>query len=133
MSDLFATASRKKFRFDTPQGQLAAEDLWDLPLQTTRTGRASLDTIAIALDKQIKNVGTVSFVDDAPAGSEDLKAKFDIVLHIIEVRKAENKAEETRRANVEKKQQILSIIANKENEALSGKSIEELQSIAATL
>jgi len=62
-----------------------------------------------------------------------LKLKFDIVLHVISVVQSEAEATETLRANAEKKQQILSIIANKENEALSGKSIEELQAIAATL
>lgn len=133
MENLFIQASRLKCRFDSPQGPLAVEDLWDLPLQTTRVNRASLDNIAIGLNKKLKEDGSVSFVDDAPAGSDELKIKFDIVLHVIEVRKAENKAEELRRVNAEKKQQILSIISTKENEALAGKSIEELRELVGAL
>lgn len=133
MTDIFAIATRKKFRFDTTQGQLCIEDLWDLPLQTTRPNRASLDTIAIELNKELKDSDTTSFVDDAPVSNDDVKAKFDIVLHIIEVRKAENKAEETQRVSAQKKQRMLELIANKEDEALAGKSIEELRELVGTL
>lgn len=131
--DIFAIASRKKLRFDTPQGLLCAEDLWDLPLKTTRAGRASLDGIAVQLNKEIKESDTTSFVDEAPAANDDLKTQFDIALHIIAVRKAENQAEETKRANAEKKQQILSLIADKQNEELKGKSLEELNALVAAL
>lgn len=131
--ELFATASRLKLRFDTAQGSLSAEDLWDLPLQTIRPVRASLDNIAIGLNKQLKEAGTTSFVDDAPLGNDDLKTKFDIVLYVISVRKEESKAEETRRANSEKKQRILELIAGKEDEALAGKSIDELRVLVGAL
>lgn len=133
MNDLFAEASRRSLRFDTPQGALSVEDLWNLPLSTNRSGRANLDDIAIGLNKQIQEAGTTSFVKKPSKTNEVLKLKFDIVIQVITVKQAEAEAEETIRANAEKKQQILSIIANKENEALSGKSIEELQAIAATL
>lgn len=132
-NELFVVATREKYRFDTPQGQLTAEDLFDLPLQTTRAGRASLDDIAIALNKQIKDVGTVSFVDDAPVGNAEREAKLAIVVFVIEFKKAEKKAKETKAANAEKKQQILAIMAGKETEVLSGKSMEELQTLLATL
>jgi hypothetical protein len=131
--NLFIAASRNKVRFDTVQGQLSIEDLWDLPLQTTRSGRACLDTIAIELDQRLKNAGTTSFVNDAPVGNDELKMKFDIVLHVIEVRKAENKAVEVLRANAERKQKILSLIANKEDEALASQSVDELRELVSTL
>ena len=133
MDNLFAQASRRKLRFDSPKGLLSVEDLWDLPLRSTHAGKASLDNIAIALNKELKEAGTTSFVDDAPAGNEELRMGFEVVLHIIEVRKAENKTEELRRINAEKKQQILSIISAKENEALAGKSIDELRELVGTL
>src|SRR4051812_37022187 len=113
--DLFAEASRRNLRFDTPQGALSVEDLWNLPLSTTRAGRANLDDIAIGLNKQIQEAGTTSFVKKASKTNEVLKLKFDIVIQIIAVLQAEAEAAETVRANAEKKQQILSIIANKEN------------------
>lgn len=127
--NIFENASRIKCRFDSPQGTLCVEDLWDLPLQTSRVGKASLDNIAINLDKQIKDSGTVSFVDAAPAGNNELNLKFEIVKHIIEVRKAENLAAETRRTNAEKKQRILALIGQKEDEALASKSVDELREL----
>ena len=133
MTDIFAIATRKKFRFETPQGFLAVEDLWDLPLQTIRPNKASLDAIAIGLNREIKESDTTSFVDDAPTASDDTKTMFDIVLHVISVRKEENKAAETKRINVEKKNRILEIIASKEDEALAGKSVDELRELVGAL
>lgn len=130
--ELFATASRLKLRFDTPQGPLSAEDLWDLPLKS-RSGRANLDDIAIGLDKAIKESGTTSFVDETTKENDELKLKFDIVLQVIGVRKEENVAAETKRANAEKKQQILGLIAQKENDALAGESIDKLRELASSL
>jgi hypothetical protein len=132
MNDIFAIAARKKFRFNTSQGLLSVEDLWDLPLQTTRPNRASLDNIAISLNRELKESETTSFVDDRPTANDDAKTMFDIVLQVIEVRKEENKASETLRVNAEKKQRILEIIANKEDEALAGKSVDELRELVGS-
>jgi hypothetical protein len=59
--------------------------------------------------------------------------KFDIVKQIIEVRLAENEATALAKANKERKQQILSIIATKQNEQLAASSIEDLQKLAEAL
>ena len=55
MSNLFEVAARKKYRFDSQKGLLSVEELWDLPLQSTKS--VSLDSIAIALNKEIKALG----------------------------------------------------------------------------
>lgn len=133
MADLFALASRAKLRFDTKQGPLSAEDLWDLPLTSTRTNIATLDEIAVGLDRQLKEAGTTSFVKKTTKSNDALKLRFDIVLQVIEVRQAEDEAAETQRSNAEKKQQILALIAQKENEALAGESIDKLRELAASL
>ena len=57
----FEKASRIRLRFDTPQGSLTVEDLWQLPL-TSRTGRANLDDIAKSLNRQLKETAEESFV-----------------------------------------------------------------------
>jgi hypothetical protein len=133
MQDLFAHASRLKLRFETKQGLLSTEDLWDLPLTTTRPNAANLDDIAVALDRLIKETGTTSFVKKPTKTNEVNKLKFDIVLYVIQVRQAEAEAEEVKRANAEKKRQILEIIAKKETESLAGQSIEDLRALVATL
>lgn len=132
----FIKASRLKIRFDTPQGPLATEDLWDLPLSVSkakRGQRASLDDIAVGLDKQIKESATVkSFVHkDVSSADESLRMKFEIVLHIIQVRQAEADRAAEQVANATKRQRILDLLARKENEELSGKSTEELKELLA--
>ena len=128
---MFEKASRLKLRFDTSMGQLDVEDLWDLPL--TSTNRANLDDIARGLSKQVKEAETESFVVKPAKANEATLIKFDIVKHIIEVRLAENEAAATARANKERKQQILAIIASKQNEQLAASSIEDLQKLAEAL
>ena len=44
--NIFEMATRKKIRFNSPQGDLSTEDLWDLPLSSKVNGKANLDDIA---------------------------------------------------------------------------------------
>lgn len=133
MNDLFVNASRLKLRFDTKQGQLSTEDLWDLPLLSTRANVATLDDLAVTLNTALTNAGTTSFVKKATRPNEILKLKFDVVLHVIEVKQAEEEAAELKKTNAYKKQQILEIIARKETDDLAGKSTEELRQLVAAL
>jgi hypothetical protein len=131
--ELFAQATRHKLRFTTPIGPLSAEDLWDLPLTSRIPTKPNLDDLAIALDKQLRDAGTTSFVSAATRTNEILKLKFDIVLQVIEVKKAERDAEELKATNSKKKEQILEIMAQKQNEELAGKSIDELRELVNAL
>jgi len=128
---MFEKASRFKLRFDTTQGQLDVEDLWDLPL--TSGNRANLDDIARGLSKQVKEAETESFIVKPAKANEITLLKFDIIKHVIEIRLAENEAAATARANKERKQKILAIIANKQDEQLATSSIEDLQKLAEAL
>jgi hypothetical protein len=130
---MFEKATRLKLRFESTKGLLSVEDLWDLPLQTTRSGAASLDSVAIGLNRQIKEATTVSFVDETTRANDELQLKFDVVKHIIEVRKAENAAAALKRERETTKQRILEIIAKKQDQSLENASIEELQQKLASL
>lgn len=130
---MYDKALRMKLRFETPQGPLTVEDLWDLPLQTTRANRASLDDVARGLHLQLKSGADISFVDTAKKSDPTAQLKFDIAKHIIDVRLAENAAAATAAANKERKQHLLGILASKENEALLGMSVEELRAAIAAL
>ncbi len=129
---MFEKADRLKLRFDTSKGLMSVEDLWDLPL-TSATGKANLDDVAKGLFRQLKDEGDMSFVTPSAAKDKMIQMRFDIVKHIIDVRVAENAATELARANREKKQLILGIIAQKENEQLSNASLEDLQRLAESL
>lgn len=133
MENIFIIASRQKLRFNTPQGLLSVEDLWDLPLTSEKANRANLDDLAVSLHRELESGPKVSFVNKSAKADDDNKIKFDIVKHIIDVRLAENEAATLARANREKKQQILSVIARKENEQLEGTSLDELRALAESL
>ncbi len=132
---MFEKAARLKLRFNTHIGQLSVEDLWDLPLTSTDARKANLDVIAIALDKELKETTTTSFVKKVSKGSVvDLaRLKFDIVLRVIEVRQIEAEAADLKRVNAEKKQRLLELISQKQDEALKGKSVDELQALVNAL
>lgn len=134
MTAIFEQAARLKLRFDSPKGQLSAEDLWDLPL-TSGTGKANLDDIARSLHRELRNsVDTASFVTPAETrGTATTQLKFDIAKHIIDVRVKERDDAAAATKKRETKQRILELIAEKQDGALKEKSIDELTALANSM
>ena len=131
-ANIFEQASRRKLRFDTPKGAITAEDLWDLSLTST-TGKANLDDIARNLHRQLKNGDDVSFVHKERKSDETVQLKFDIVKYVIDVKLAEADEASKARVNAEKKQQLLALIANKENQQLADMPLEDLRKMVESL
>lgn len=131
---MFEKATRLKLRFETPRGQISVEDLWDLPLNSG-TGKPNLDDIAKAANRELRSSAeTESFVQPvSTAGNELLQLRFDVVKHVIDVRVAERNAAQEAAKRRETKQRILEIVATKEDEALRGKSLEELKAMAEAM
>lgn len=130
---MFEKATRLKLRFDTARGLLTVEDLWDLPLQTTRANGVSLDQIAIALHRQAKDATTLSFVDERTTGDQVLDLKLEIVKAVIATKKAEGAAAALAAGKRERKQKLLELIAQKQDAQLVEKSVEELQAMVEGL
>jgi hypothetical protein len=131
---MFEKASRLKLRFDSVQGKISVEDLWDLPLTTKSANRASLDDVAKAASRALKTSGEEeSFVlKTTPANNLD-KLRLDIVKQVISVRLAEAEESEKAAVNKAKKAQILAIIDQKKDAALSNLSVEDLTKLLAEL
>lgn len=128
---MFETASRKKLRVKTSIGELTVEQLWDLPLTSTRG--VNLDDIAIKLSQEITKQ-QLSFVsDNAKKEDADLKVLFDIVIHIIEVRKNEAKAAQEKASNLSMLKMLKELRAEKQTESLKSLSQEELDKKIAEL
>jgi MoxR-like ATPase len=127
---MFEEATRRKLRYETAQGVLSVEELWDLPLTSHR--RVNLNDIAIALHNQLKH-DTVSFVDDAEKPDPVLQLRFDVVKYVIDVRKAEMRTAAEASAKAEQKQKILGIIARKEDAALEGMDLDKLREMIGSL
>jgi len=131
--DLYKKALRNKFRFSSPVGQLTVEDLFDLPLKSRSKNKPNLNDIAKVLNRELKNDNEEDFVDQITRPNSDLKAKFDIVLDVIEVKKEELAAALAVKKRREQKARLMELIARKQDEALESKSEEELQALLAEL
>jgi hypothetical protein len=129
---MFEKATRTKVRFETSKGNITIEDLWDLPL-VSKTNASSLDDIAKSLNKKLKEGEEESFVTKASAANEALRMKFNLVKHVIDVKIAEQIARHDANEKREKKEKVLSILAQKKEEQLGSKSIEELEAMLDSL
>lgn len=121
---MFEQASRLKLRFDTARGMVTTEDLWDIPLINSGV---CLDDIAKTLNKLVKESGEESFVVKKSRDNAVLTLKFDIVKHIIGVKLADIEAQEQATEVKAKKAHIMSIISDKQDDELKGKSVKSLK------
>ena len=116
--ELFAQATRNKLRFASVKGLITTEDLWSLNLQ-------ALNTIAVELNKQLKELPEESFIDENPK-DEILQLKFDVVRYIIDVKKLEKKEREQELERKKAKEELLELRKEKQKELMKGMSLEEI-------
>jgi aminopeptidase N len=130
--DLFQKATRKKFRFPSPKGQLTTEQLWDLPL-TSKTGM-DLDSIAKTVNAELKLQSETSFVtpNSNPAKTV-LTEMLDVLIAIIAVQQAENEARRKAASKQAEKQTLLEALQNAETQALMKLTPEEIKARIAAL
>lgn len=126
MDNLFLQATREKFRFESPKGDLSVEQLWDLPL-TSRTG-FDLDTIAKTVNADLKASNEESFVNvnNNPAVSR-LQAKLEVVKAIIEVKLTQAEATKKRAEKIAERQRLMEVLHSKKDQELQGLSVEEIE------
>jgi len=117
-TNIFEVAIREKFRFEF-KGLISVEDLFDFNVR-------DLDSVFKTLNSQLKQVKEESLLEIKTKQDEELDIKIEIVKYIFELKKeAENqrlKAKEQK----EKRQKIMEILANKEDESYNNMSKEEL-------
>lgn len=117
--NIFEFATRNRLRFPY-KGNATVEDLWQLSVQ-------ELDAIYKVLKAQEKEANGESLLQVKSKDDTVLEAKIAIVKHIVEVKLAE--AEKAKKAleNKQKRDRILSIMADKQDAVLQNMSMEELQ------
>ena len=124
--ELFAKATKSKYRFQTSRGSLSVENLWDLNLE-------ALDTIAKGINKQLKESSEESFIEAKSSASVELTEKLDIVKSIIKFKLTQKEAAAKRAETQARKAELEGLIADKKSDALKSKSLEELEKMAAEL
>ena len=119
MSNMFEKAVKDNYRFPY-KGQIAVEDLYDLPL-------GSLDTVFKTLNAEVKRTDEESLLQTKTAEDDILATKIEIVKYIFNEKLEEKKNRQEAAERKEKKQKIMQIIATKQDEALQNASVEDLQ------
>ena len=126
--NMFEKATQQKLRFNSVMGNLTVEDLWDLPLKTTSDARASLNNVAVVVNRLLKaNKEELDFISDTPKADSILELKMDILKHIIQVKLEAAEITATRKANRERNAKIREIIDQKGDATLQRKSVKELE------
>jgi len=124
---MFEKAARLKLRFGSYKGMLNAEDLWDLTLQ-------ELDDIYKRVNTQLKILSEDSLLEDrTDTTREYIELKWDIVKRVFAVKQLEQEEREAEVEKAAKKQRLLEIIANKQDEKYQDMTEAELTNLVAEL
>ena len=121
MADLFKVAAKKKYRFNY-RGLISVEDLWDL-------GVEDLDKIYKSLKSQAKNAAEESLLQEVSKEDKELNNKIEIIKTIVADKLAASERAKKAAAQRMQNQRILEIMADKQDEELKSKSLEELKSM----
>jgi hypothetical protein len=132
MKNIFLTAARKRFRFDSVKGERTTEELFTLPL-TSKSG-FDLDTIAKTVNRQLKAQAEESFVETSnnPLKAE-LEEKLEVVTTVIGIIKAENEAARLKRSRLEEAHALRDALASAKARKLGEASEEDLEKRLAEL
>lgn len=118
-TNIFEVATRNKYRFSY-RGQISVEDMWDLPV-------TELDKIFKTLNKQVKTSQEESLLETKSKEDEVLETQIEIVRRIVSIKQQEANERLREIERKVQKQRIMEIMADKQDEVLKGKSIDELQ------
>lgn len=123
---LFEKATRIKLRFPSSKGDLSVEQLWEVPLRSKDT--FNLNNVAQTVNAKVKEADEESFVDTSTNPNQTkYNLMFDIVKHVIAVKKAEEEATVQRAKNREERETLLAILAKKQVGKLDALTEEDLQ------
>lgn len=124
--DIYKFAAQRKLTFPSRKGELTVSDLFDLPLKSA-TG-FDLDTVAKAINTQLKNATEESFVAEAAPDpkQEALATALAVVKDVIATKQAENKAARERVERNAKRKLLLDALAQKDAEAITAATREDL-------
>lgn len=119
---MYKEASKQKLTVQTSKGLLSVQQLWDLSL-------SDLDALAVSLEAEHNASGKKSFLQTKSVKDKTAKLKFDIVLDILQTKVEEADALSKAKEIKEHNQKILTLIAEKTDESLKGKTVKQLEAL----
>jgi len=123
--NIFEVAIRTKMRFQF-KGIITVEDLFDLNVR-------ELDLIFKGLNSQLKQVKEESLLNTKTKQDQELDTKIEIVKYIVKVKLEEENSRLLAKEQKEKKQKILEILSDKQDQDLQNKSVDELKAMLDSL
>ena len=118
---MFEQAARLKLRFNH-KGLCSVEDMWDMSLN-------SLDEMFKTLNRQAKALSEESLLVIKSNENKILTLKINIIKHIVKIRMKEKFERESESMKAEKKQKILGLIAEKQDEGLKNLTLDDLNKL----
>jgi hypothetical protein len=118
---MFEKAARMKLRFQF-RGQCSVEDLWDLNVE-------SLDSIYQEIHTKMKAQKGKSLLRKKNHKDTVLELQSGIVKHIVTVKLKEQEARENATVTKARKEKLLGLLAEKQDESLRDMSEEDLQKL----
>ena len=121
---MYKEASKLSLRFTTPKGVLSVEQLWSL-------NQTDLSNTIKAVKKVLKTTDDdeLSFLESNKVVDKENQLRFDILKDVYLTKKAEAEAIRNAAEIKAHNQKILTLIAQKQDEELGGKSVEELKAM----
>ena len=127
INNIFEIATREKYRFETPKGNVSTEDLWQMPMNM-------LDELYQSLESKLNKIsGSKSLFNKVDSDKKLEIEKFanmkDIVIHIFKTLEAESNAKAKALEQIQLAKKIDEIIQKKKDSKLENLSIEQLNRI----
>lgn len=124
--NMFLVGTRHKLRFPF-KGSIRIEDLWDLSLE-------ELDSLyGLLLEEQgaVKGGGLLNYHQSK--ADLEIELKLGIVKEVFEYLSFKKQEATAARKRADTRQKVMEIMASKKDDALKGKSMEELQALLDSL
>lgn len=129
---MYKKAAILKLRFQTPRGLLSVEQLFDLKM--TELTKLCKEQLEVVKKSKGSDDEELSFLEGTGDGKDNIEIlKFEILKDVYLTKKHQKEQDAE---DVKKKEQLAQIdelIAEKQNEALKGKSVEELMKMREEL
>jgi hypothetical protein len=131
--NIFENATRTKLKFDTVKGEIGVYELWDVPL-TARNG-FSINDIGKQVNSKLKEMEVGEFVSKSTRASSDkirLQLSLEILQHVRDAKLVEEEKLKQARANKERRELLLKIREQKQNQQFDNLTLEQIDDLLAS-
>lgn len=134
----FLEATRVALRFSTQAGDYSVEDLWRIPLHKTKS-RVALVDIAQNLHNELTSVSNsaapswLTSQTTKPTSTVELELKLEVVRQVYEAREEEHRLKREAAEREVTRAKIKHLIELRKDEALSSRSLEDLEEMLKQL